>query len=97
MIEKLSKHLFWDMDWTKLDQRGDADLIIERVFKRGSENDEREIFKFYGRDKIRDIVMKTRYFDARTLNYLSIILNTPQEDFACYERSKSPNPFGIDS
>jgi len=95
MIEKLSKHLFWDYNRDKLDQDMSADLIIERVFTRGYESDEREIFNYYGKDKIRQITMNARYFDARTLNYLSIILDTPKEEFRCYARSQLPTAFGI--
>ena len=95
MIEKLSKHLFWDYNRDKLDQDADANWLVERVFMRGYESDEREIFKYYGKDKIREIAMNARYFDKVTLNYLSIILETPKEEFRCYEKSQLPTPFGI--
>jgi hypothetical protein len=36
-----------------LDPNIDRKLILERVFTRGTENDEREIFNYYGKETIK--------------------------------------------
>ncbi len=95
ILSKLSKHLFWDCNIDRLDPNIDKKLILERVFSRGTENDEREVLNYYGRDTIKDTVLDIKYFDKKTLNYLSIVLNVPKENFRCYKRSLSENPFGI--
>ena len=94
-LSKLSGYLFWDYDIETLDPDNDINLILERVFTRGTENDEREIFKYYGIEKIRNSVLKIKYIDRKTLNYLSIVLNKPKEEFKCYRKSLLETPFGI--
>ncbi len=95
ILSKLSKYLFWDCDIDLLDPNIDKKLILERVFSRGTENDEREVLNYYGKDVIKNTVSEIKYFDKKTLNYLSIIFNIPKEEFKCYRRSLSENPFGI--
>nr|AGS54002.1 hypothetical protein [uncultured bacterium contig00088] len=62
---------------------------------RGTENDEKMIFSYYGKDAIKECVLNIRYFDKKTLNYLSIVFDIPKEQFRCYRQSLSENPFGI--
>jgi hypothetical protein len=78
-----------------LDPYADRNLVLERVFTRGTENDEREVFRYYGKELIKNSVPNIKYLDKKTLNYLSIILNIPKETFKCYKRSLSETPFGI--
>ena len=94
-IENLSGYLFWDYNASMLDPDADKILILERVFKRGTENDEKEVFSYYGKNIIKDAILDVKYIDKKTLNYLSIILGVPKENFKCYKKSLSENPFGI--
>ena len=94
-LTRLSHYLFWDCNVNMLDPHIDKKLVIERVFSRGTENDEKEIFLFYGKEEIRNTVPEIKYLDRKTLNYLSVVLNVPKENFKCYKRSLSESPFGI--
>jgi hypothetical protein len=96
ILSKLSTHLFWDCNIDCLDPNIDKKLILERVFSRGTENDEREVFNYYGENVIKNTVLDIKYFDKKTLNYLSVVFNVPKEEFKCYKRSLSESPFGID-
>ncbi|MDR0877146.1 MAG: hypothetical protein LBN21_03770 [Treponema sp.] len=91
----ISKKLFWDIHYDKIDYDDDKKLIIERVFSLGSENDERELFRYYGEETIKKVVINLKYLDKKVLNYLSIILHLNKEDFRCYEKSQLKSPFGI--
>jgi hypothetical protein len=95
ILSKLSKYLFWDCNIERLDPNIDKKLILERVFSRGTENDEREAFNYYGKNVIKDTVLDIKYFDKKTLNYLSIVFNIPKEEFRCYKCSLLESPFGI--
>jgi len=95
ILSKLSKYLFWDCNIDMLDPNIDKNLILERVFSRGTENDEKEIFRYYGRDIIKNSILGIKYLDKKTLNYLSIVFNIPREEFGCYKQSLLKNPFGI--
>ena len=94
-LSKLSKHLFWDYNIDTLIPSKDINLILERVFSLGTENDEKEIFKVYNIDDIKKSVIDIKYFDKKTLNYLSVIFKIPKEEFRCCKKSLSENPYGI--
>jgi hypothetical protein len=95
VLTKLSKHLFWDYNISTLDPYIDRNLILERVFSRGTENDEKEVFNYYGKSVIKKSVLNIKYLDKRTLNYLSIILDISKENFGCYKKTLLENPYGI--
>ena len=94
-LQKLSRYLFWDCDIDMLDPDIDRKLILERVFSMGTENDERAIFAYYCKETIKDTVLDIKYFDKKTLNYLSIVFGIPKEEFRCYRKSLLESPFGI--
>jgi hypothetical protein len=94
-LRQLSQYLFWDCDVNMLDPNNDKKLIVERVFTRGTEKDEKEIFNYYGKDEIKNCILNIKYFDKKTLNYLSIVFNISKEKFRCYKQSLLENPFGI--
>jgi hypothetical protein len=91
----ISKKLFWDLRYDLIDYDDDKRLVIDRVFSLGTENDEKEIFRYYGEETIKEVVINLKYLDKKVLNYLSIILHLNKEDFRCYERSLLKSPFGI--
>jgi hypothetical protein len=95
ILSKLSSYLFWDYDTKTLDPNIDRNLILERVFTRGTEKDEKEEFAYYENNVIRDTVLSIKYLDKKTLNYLSIILDIPKEKFKCCKKALSESPFGI--
>jgi hypothetical protein len=78
-----------------LDPNIDIKLILERVFTRGTENDEKEIFNYYGKEIIMGTILDIKYFDKKTLNYLSLVFGVSKEKFKCYRKSLSESPFGI--
>jgi len=95
LLENLSKHLFWDYDIAKLNEKSDKKFILERVFTRGFEKDEKLVFSHYGEKVIRNTVVSIRNLDKKTLNYLSVIFNIPKKEFKCYKQTLSANPFWI--
>jgi len=95
ILPKLSKYLFWDYNIDKLDPNFDIKLILERVFTLGTENDEKAVFNYYGKSRIKDTILNINNLDKKTINYLSIVFNIPKEEFKCYRKSLSKEPFGI--
>jgi hypothetical protein len=95
ILQKLSKYLFWDSNISILDPAADRSLILERVFSRGTENDEKEVFNYYGKNAIKETVLNIKYLDKKTLNYLSIILGVSKDEFRCYKKSLLESPYGI--
>jgi len=83
---RLSKYLFWDIDTRKLNYETRASFILERVFTMGMQKDEWEVIKYYGKERIREEVVKCKALDRKTLNYLSVFYEIPKRKFACYRK-----------
>jgi len=93
VINGLSSYLFWDRDISKLDLINDKELILERVFSRGMESDEKQVFAMYDIEIIKEAVLKIKNLDKKTLNYLSIIFRIPREKFRCYKNIQFQNHY----
>ena len=82
----MSKYLFWDVNIRNLDYETRASFILERVFTMGMQEDEWKVNKFYGKERIRKEVVKSKALDKKTLNYLSIFYKIPKKEFVCYRK-----------
>lgn len=89
---ELSRVIFWDTDYDKIDFANKARYVIARVLMYGSMKDWEEIKKFYGKERIKNEMMKERYIDKKTLSFLSCIFDVPIEQFRCYTIQRSIPP-----
>lgn len=85
------KKIFWDVDSEKLDFEKKASFIIERVFERGDVEDIRMCRRFYGDEKLGDVLLNTKYLPLRKIYLASAILDKPLTAFRCY-RLRQLNP-----
>ncbi len=88
---QLSRVIFWDTDYDKIDWDNKVRYVIERVVSYGTVADWRAIQKRYGMDRIRDEMLQSRDLDPKTLSFLSVIFDISQEQFRCYKYIQS-NP-----
>ena len=51
----LRKILFWDTDINKIDWKKYYAFVIKRVFERGNDDEKRELMRFYGEEKIKEV------------------------------------------
>jgi hypothetical protein len=84
MLQNLSDRLFWDVDPTLLDWDRDIQLIITRVFERGTLEEVRAVIRKYGWTKIVAAAKKIRSMDLLAVNFLAQISDTPITEFLCY-------------
>jgi hypothetical protein len=84
-----SKVLFWDTDYDQIDWSNKARYVIERVVKFGVVEDWRFIQNFYGMDRIREEMIQSRDLDPKSLSFLSVVFNIPQNEFRCYTSIQS--------
>ncbi len=82
----ISRKAFWDVKFEDLDFEKYKDYIIAKVFEYGTWQDMLAITRFYGKDQIRNSLVNSYYLSTLTLYFASVILNTPKEQFKCYER-----------
>jgi hypothetical protein len=86
----ISSKAFWDINFTDLMNQVDEyqSFIIKRIFIYGSFNDIMEILKYFGENKTRETLTNTEYLPAKTLNFISILLNTDITKFKCYTNKR---------
>jgi len=86
-----NKRIFWDVDFENIDYDLHINWIIERVFDRGDVEDIRNCRKYYGDEKIKEILLNAKYISERRLYLASVIINQSIENFRCH-KLKQLNP-----
>jgi hypothetical protein len=86
---QLSKVIFWDIDFDKLDYEKHRNYIIEKVLMYGKITDWRAIQAYYGNEMIKEVALNIRSLDAKTLAFVSGIFNIPKQQFRCYTTQQS--------
>lgn len=86
-LEKISPHLFWDVDVNKVDINRNKRWFVNRVLEYGLINDWKLIYDYYGIDKIAKIAkiaMSIRGLSDKSMSFISLLSNIPKEKFLCY-------------
>ena len=91
LLEKLNKTYFWDVDPELLDEFKSKRIIIERVMNFGNLREIKLVLRYYGKEEVTKTVCNLNYIDPKTLNFLSLLLNVPINEFKCYMRKQSTN------
>ena len=89
LSEQLSKHLFWDINVSEIDEQKHKKFIINKVLQYGTFNDWKIILKFYGKDTIITISKTIKDLDNKTISFLSVISDIPKTEFLCYTTKQS--------
>lgn len=83
LLEKLNKTYFWDIDPDLLDENKSKRIIIERVMNLGNLREIKLILRHYGKEEVKNTVCNLNYIDPKTLNFLSLLLHVPINEFKC--------------
>ena len=81
----LSKQAFKNVDMNSIDYENDMLNVLERILLRGSEDDFREIRRFYGDKKICAKIIYTKCFGPKEVSFCCLIFNLKITDFVNYE------------
>ena len=77
---QIRRHLLWDFDIEKFDYSKSERLVIERVIERGTQAEWREIIRFYGKAKIREVAQHSKQLDSKNRNFTFIYLDSAFND-----------------
>ncbi len=89
-----NKRIFWDIDPEKLDFETKASFIIERVFERGDVEDIRMCRRFYGDEKVAEVLKKAKSLMLHTVYLAAALFNNELQDYRCYKEAQlTPAPF----
>ena len=86
--------IFWDIDFEKLNYQTKASFIIERVFDRGDVEDIRQCRRFYGDEKLKQVLTKAKWLSLHTIYLACALFENELTDYRCYITAQSnPNHF----
>ncbi|MEO6329732.1 MAG: hypothetical protein ABIO55_12405 [Ginsengibacter sp.] len=91
----LNKRIFWDIDFASINYSKDNRFVIERVFDRGDVEDIRQVRRYYGDEKILEVLTAAKYLFEDTVNFCSAIFDIPKEKFRCYILKQSRSQHSI--
>jgi hypothetical protein len=90
----LQKKIFWDVNFDEIDYGKNARFVIERVFERGDVEDIRQARRYYGDEKIAEILLTAKYLPERRLHLAAAVIDKPITEFRCYTlRQSNPGLF----
>lgn len=91
-INKLSSHLFWDVDKETLSFDKNAEFVVGRIMDYGLMEDWIVLRNSIGIQKIAEIAMNIRDLDPKSLHFIATLANIPIEKFRCYTIQQSIPP-----
>lgn len=87
----LQKRIFWDVDFDSIDYKKYERFVIERVFERGDVEDIRQCRRFYGDEKVAEVLLTAKYLPERRLHLAAAVIDKLFTEFRCYKLRQS-NP-----
>jgi len=83
-IQQLSEHLFWDVDRAGMDPDQHRIFIISRTMDRGTRDDVRVVWAYYGEEKVRDALLNAACLHKKTIAFFASQFDLPQENFRSF-------------
>ena len=78
------KRIFWDVNFEQIDYDAKANWVIARVFERGDVEDIRQCQRYYGDEKVTEVLIQTKYLPEHRIHLASAITGKSLKDFRCY-------------
>jgi hypothetical protein len=88
-INKLSQHLFWDVDRDKISYPKHKEFLVGRILDYGLLADWKLLHRAVGLDEITEIAINLRDLDIKSASLISTLSNIPLEKFRCYTTKQS--------
>lgn len=83
------KRIFWDVDVDRLDIDKRAAFVIERVFERGDVEDIRNCRRYYGDEKLEEVLTNAKWLTLPTIYLSCALFNNELTDYRCYNTIQS--------
>ena len=79
-----NKRIFWDVNFEQIDYDAKANFVIEREFERGDVEDIRNCRRYYGDEKVTEVLLNAKFLRLARIHLASAVINKPLTDFRCY-------------
>lgn len=80
-----NKRIFWDTDFEKLDYDKNFKFIIERVFERGDVPDIRNCRRYYGDEKITEVILNAKFLPEIKMHLAAAVIDKDVKELRCYK------------
>jgi len=85
------RRIFWDVNFDRLDVDDRWRFVIERVFERGDVEDIRQCRRYYGDERVTEVLLNAKFLPLHRTHLASAVIARPLESFRCYMLRQS-NP-----
>ena len=85
----LRKELFWDIDFSKVNQVSHKRIIIERVLTLGNLDEFFFLLDTYDTQTLVGEISQIGYLDPKTMSFVVSFFNINKKDLKCYTRKQS--------
>lgn len=72
----ISRHLLWEYDLETFDYDRSKRVVIERVIERGTLDDWREIYRYFGEEQILAVARASKQLSAKDKGFTKIFVNS---------------------
>jgi len=79
------KRIFWDVNFEQIDYDAKANFVIERVFGWGDVEDIRHCRRYYGDEKVTEVLLNIEYMPDHRVHLASAVFDKPLTEFRCYK------------
>jgi len=88
MAEKVKpvfeRRIFWDVNFDKIDYDAKASFVIERVFERGDVEDIRQCRRYYGDEKVTQVLLNAKFLPEHRIHLAAAVTGRELNEFRCY-------------
>jgi hypothetical protein len=82
-VKSLSPHLFWDVRVEEVDFQRHAAWLVRRVLESGDRSDWQELVRFYGKERLAEIVTGLRSLQPKAFAFCRAWFDLPAAVFRC--------------
>ena len=86
-LNQLSAPLFWDVERSSVDPEANAPVLIVRVMERGTSQEVRTTWSYYGADRIEEILLAPPSLSKKTIAFFANQFGLKREAFRAYQRA----------
>lgn len=88
IVQRLSSHLFWDVDVGAMDLQTHRNFIIPRVMDRGTHEDALAVWTHYGEELVKESLLRAPSLQRKTIFFFANQFRLHPEDFRAYRKSQ---------
>ncbi len=83
-----ARRIFWDVNFENIDYDAKAVFVIERVFERGDVDDIRQCRRYYGDEKVAEVLTNAKWLSPHNIYLACALFNNDPTDYKCFNTAQ---------